>query len=301
VKSANATSSSIESDVLLELIEKEAVAFMEGPVNTNRSATNPEKAYGRPFMGVAAGDDDYWDLITQIAGERHWQPLEAFKKAFPELEREPSDLSVMAIVCPQTEATIAEQKTVHDFPVERWIRSRFYHNQTVGVLCEHLVEYLRSLGVRAMIPDQLSDFQTYAHERFQLTSTWSIRHVAYAAGLGTFGLCQALITKVGKAHRMGSIIIDQRLRPNPRPYSQPYEYCLYFASGGCKKCLDRCPVKSISLERHDKSLCDGFLKHTKATIPSLYPDLTGAYGCGLCQVNVPCGTKIPGHHEKVSG
>jgi hypothetical protein len=25
----------------------------------------------------------------------------------------------------------------------------------------------------------------------------------------------------------------------------------------------------------------------------LYSDLDGAYGCGLCQANVPCGTRIP--------
>jgi epoxyqueuosine reductase QueG len=268
---------------------------MEGPANDNRSPKNPEKAYASPFLGVAAGDDVYWDNIAQAAGERHWRPLEAFKKAFPQARTAESELSVVVIVCPQTEKTSRDQKASLGFPAERWIRSRFYHNETVGALCDHLARYLMDRGYLAMVPDHLKDFAVYPHERFQLASTWSHRHAAFVAGQGTFGLCDALITKVGKAHRLGTVIVNCPLPVNPRPYTQTYEYCLFFSKGSCLKCVKRCPVGALSPGGHDKSLCDGFLNSTKPVIAKKYPDLDGAYGCGLCQANVPCALKVPGH------
>jgi len=44
-------------------------------------------------------------------------------------------------------------------------------------------------------------------------SSWSERHAAYAAGLGTFSLNDALITPKGIAHRLGSA--DYRSYPAP--------------------------------------------------------------------------------------
>jgi hypothetical protein len=284
----------IGSDEALSLLGREAVSFMDGPANSNRSPDMPERAYGIPFLGVAAGDDGYWDSITQVAGERHWRPLEAFAKAFPDSGAQARDLSVVVIVCPQTDRTMADHKAAVGFPSERWIRSRFFHDLIVGELCDHLAGYLNALGYMAMVPDHLADFATYPHPRFQIASTWSHRHAAFAAGQGTFGLCDALITKVGKAHRLGTVIVNRRFRPSPRPYTEPYEYCLYFAKGGCKKCLPRCPVGALSEAGHDKTLCGGFLNSTTPIINGRFPDLEGAYGCGLCQANVPCATRIPG-------
>jgi epoxyqueuosine reductase QueG len=268
---------------------------MDGPANDNRSTEKPEKAYASPFLGVAAGDDAYWEKIAQAAGERHWQPLEAFKKAFPQSQIMAGQLSVLVMVCPQTPETIQDQKASSGFPAERWIRSRFYHEQIVGALCEHLAGYLMNLGYLAMVPDHLNDFTVYPHERFQLASTWSHRHAAFVAGQGTFGLCDALITKVGKAHRLGTVIVNCRLPVTPRSYSQTYEYCLFYSKGSCHKCAKRCPVGAISSAGHDKNLCQGFLNSTKAIIKEKSPDLSGAYGCGLCQTNVPCEVRVPGH------
>ena len=44
-------------------------------------------------------------------------------------------------------------------------------------------------------------------------STWSERHVAYAAGLGTFGLSRGLITARGIAMRCGSVVTDLPATP----------------------------------------------------------------------------------------
>ena len=42
-------------------------------------------------------------------------------------------------------------------------------------------------------------------EKYGMASCWSERHAAFVSGLGTFGLCDGLITPVGKAMRCGSV------------------------------------------------------------------------------------------------
>jgi epoxyqueuosine reductase len=51
-----------------------------------------------------------------------------------------------------------------------------------------------------------SNWTVVNSQRYSYASSWSERHAAYAAGLGTFGLCDGLITARGKAVRFGSII-----------------------------------------------------------------------------------------------
>ena len=89
-------------------------------------------------------------------------------------------------------------------------------------------------------------------ERFSYASSWSERHAAHAAGLGTFGLCDGLITAKGKAMRVGSVVAKISIEPTPRPYADHRAYCLFFADGTCGKCIDRCPVRAITESGHDK-------------------------------------------------
>jgi epoxyqueuosine reductase QueG len=201
---------------------------------------------------------------------------------------------VVVVVCPQTAETIADQNAAACFPAERWVRSRFFHDQVVGKLCACLAASLESEGTSAVIPDSLAGFATYQHPRFQIASSWSHRHAAFAAGLGTFGLCDGLITKAGKAHRLCSLIADFRFEPSDRPYLKAYEYCLFFSNGSCGKCVGRCPASALGRRGHDKALCRGFLDSTTSRIEKAHADLPGAYACGLCQSAVPCGNRIPG-------
>lgn len=130
-------------------------------------------------------------------------------------------------------------------------------------------------------------------ERFVYASNWSERHAAYAAGLGTFGLCDGLITPVGKSVRVGSVIANVRLPASERPYATHRDYCLFFNSGGlCGKCVKRCPAGAISPNGHDKRRCNNYADDVAD------PYAYAAFGfkgesCGLCQVGVPCASGIP--------
>ncbi|MHB8766391.1 MAG: epoxyqueuosine reductase, partial [Deferrisomatales bacterium] len=121
--------------------------------------------------------------------------------------------------------------------------------------------------------------------------SWSERHAAHAAGLGTFGLSDGLITAAGKAHRLGSVVVDRPLEPTPRPYANHTAYCLFHARGTCGKCITRCPIGAITKQGHDKNLCCRYVDMTFQYVPRQYG--FEGYGCGLCQTGIPCESTIP--------
>jgi len=101
-------------------------------------------------------------------------------------------------------------------------------------------------------------------------------------GLGTFGLSRGLITEKGMAGRFGSVITTLPLQATARPYTTFDAYCTR-----CGACIPHCPPDAISLEHgKDQAKCGAFVAGTLAAHRPYY-------GCGKCQVAVPCESKIP--------
>ena len=273
--------------------------FRGGPANDlGRPAGPPEPAFGHHLLGFAAGDDPFWKKLQKIS-PGHFTPLEAFSYGYPDEKVEASDLSVLCWVLPQTEATLGDQRKSVDWPCERWVRSRFHgQKEVIEKLAEFILERLRDSGVQAVIPDHLSQWRQ--GDSIPVSSPWSHRHVAFAAGLGTFWLCDGLITPLGKAVRLLSVVARHHFPVTERKYSEAYEYCLYHSSGTCAVCVKRCPRGAISKEKgHDKVKCRAFLDNEIMTyVSENWADLKGAYGCGLCQSAVPCERSIPGRQPK---
>jgi hypothetical protein len=280
-------------DEVKAIVERTARLFLDGPGNLR--GPGGERIFGQPVFGYASGDDPIWDVFARDIGEGYWRPAETIERAFPGSGARAADLSVAVIICPQTKATMADQRRATGFPAKRWVRSRFLHNQVIDPLSDAVAAALAAAGVRAVVPDHLDGFAQRPHPRYQIASPWSHRHAAFAAGLGTFGLCDGLITGVGKAHRLASLVLERALAPTPRPYEGPYDYCLWHAKGTCAKCVDRCPAGALSRAGHDKLRClDFFNRVVTPRVKKLWPELAGGYGCGLCQSGVPCDVRIPG-------
>ncbi|MGD2269878.1 MAG: hypothetical protein PVI06_05715 [Desulfobacterales bacterium] len=106
--------------------------------------------------------------------------------------------------------------------------------------------------------------------RFSYASCWSERHVAHAAGLGTFGLCDGLITARGKAMRAGPVAAKLSIEPTPRPSANHHAYCLFFADGTCGKCIDRCQARAITEAGHDKEKCRQHLGRSRGHVKETY-------------------------------
>ena len=124
-------------------------------------------------------------------------------------------------------------------------------------------------------------------------STWSERHMAYAAGLGTFGLSDGLITARGIAHRCGSVVVNAKWPASPRRFRDHHEYCSYMRDESCGVCIERCPAGAIGPDGHDKDRCSEYFEVRLAEWTKR-PGYMGEYvACGLCQTGVPCESCIP--------
>jgi hypothetical protein len=283
-----------EAEALLGFLREKVTEFMQSPVN-DMGLPEPEPFFDAPLLGAAAGDDPLWlRYQEEYIGAFHWTPLQAFQHAFPDARwAAAGELSVLVWILPQTAATKRDNRREKTYPSERWARVCMMGDPNLNEgLRAFLVAELAKRGVPAAAPQLLPQWSRLKSERYGIASTWSERHAAYAAGLGTFGLCDGLITPLGKAVRMGSIVIRGALPVSERPYTHHREFCLYFRDGSCRICVKRCPVGSVRAEGRDKSLCFRHLRESCASYIGQKWNLDG-YGCGLCQTGVPCESGIP--------
>ncbi len=251
-----------------------------------------EPAWAEPQIAYAKGDDPLFEQLKNDIGPFYWTPLEALQLAWPDLGVTAAELAVIVYILPQTEATRLDQREATEVPAERWARSRFHGEEFNCALRLHLAEQLTNAGFPAVAPERLADFAYRNSERFGIASNWSERHTAWIAGLGTFGLSDGLITRVGKAVRFGSVVARVDLEATPRSYAGHQDWCLWYARGTCGVCMQRCPIDAITAAGHDKPACCDYIRNV--TTPYVRDNYgTGATPCGLCQVKIPCEARSP--------
>jgi len=263
----------------------------ESPTN-DMGLEDRERIFDPPLVGFSSGADSLYDEYKSHIGNFYFTPLELFAKSFPGKQYAAEGLTVVSWIIPSTAATRKEHGEQERYPSERWARTRDLGEKFNIAIRIHVVEQLKEAGIKAMSPLLSPHWARYSEGLYAPCSNWSERHAAYAAGLGTFGLCDGLITPVGKAVRIGSVIAAVQIPPSTRSYDDHHAYCLHFTENICRKCIPRCPVKALSEEGHDKKRCMQYTEHTmNKYIKKEYGFET--YACGLCQCNVPCTNKIP--------
>lgn len=281
-----------KTESLAAWIEGVITGFIErSPHNTLQNQTN-DKAFDTPMVGFSRGDDPIYDAYKEVVGPFHWTPLEIFSQTFRHLSVKAEDLTVISYILPQTKATKVANRKESIYPAERWARARIYGEEVNVRLRQHVTAILQENGYAALAPMLSDQWEKKKSEPYVFSSTWSERHAAYASGLGTFGLCDGLITPRGKAMRTGSIIAHIQIPPTHRPYGDHHAYCLFYTKGICGKCIARCPVEALSEAGHDKIKCFDHLKPVTEDYVKTHYGFDG-YGCGLCQTKVPCESKIP--------
>jgi len=259
--------------------------------NTLQNAEN-DNAWTEPLVGFSNGADPIFESYKEYVGPFHFTPYELFSMTYPSITVLPDQLTVISYILPQTDATKSDNRRETLYPSESWARSRIFGEEVNAKLRKHLVSELEAAGYQAVAPQLSSLWERKKSERYVFASNWSERHAAYACGLGTFGLCDGLITPKGKAMRTGSVISNIQIPSTVRPYQDHHEYCLFFSKGMCKKCIPRCPAGAISESGHDKIKCRSYMHPMIDEYVKTHYHFDG-YGCGLCQTGVPCESKIP--------
>ncbi len=266
--------------------------FINHSKENNLQNQRNDPAFESPLVGFASGADPLWESYKEYVGPFHWTPLEIFERTFPGSGVVAQDLTVISWVLPQTALTKADNRKETFYPAERWARARIFGEEVNAKLRKHMTEVLQQEGYKALAPQLSPEWSRQDSPRYVYASTWSERHAAYAAGLGTFGLCDGLITSVGKAVRVGSVIANIQISPTPRPYADHRAYCLFYTGGICGKCIPRCPVGALSENGHDKKKCRSHIRPVTEDYVKANFGFDG-YGCGLCQTGVPCESKVP--------
>jgi len=251
--------------------------------------------FDAPLIGYAAGDDPMFERFKETVGPFLLTPQEAWATIRPD-EEVPEQLTAISILLPQTKAvrdTNRNQKREDPIPSYDWIDAKLRGRQLQVAISAAIVAFLKEHGIDSFATDVTSLIKpTFRSDPFRVEVPWSERHLAYAAGLGTFGLAGNIITEQGTAVRMASVIAATALPATLRPYAHYMEYCL--GSGGkCRACIDRCPVSALAEGGKNVELCkERIIDRGKPLVKEKY-DLV-EQGCGFCQVDVPCEAGVPG-------
>jgi epoxyqueuosine reductase len=286
--------------------------FASSELNRLPMAYGGGRIFAQPLVGISLGDDDIFQTYKQVVGPEHLTPAEMWgRSGFLKDEGLATRLRVVSIVFPYTDQIrdAGEASGDRELPPEIYCVARNLANPFMRSVQEETAWFLREQGYRALSGTHSQLYQVLTErEPFRIYSTWSERHVAFAAGLGTFSLHEGLITEVGCNVRLASVITDAPLERTPRRSDEPYANCLYLTRGTCGECVRRCPAGAITEQGHDKEKCSRHGRKVrdemgkrplKAALRPSYLVVNGEtrtrypVGCALCQFGVPCMDKNP--------
>ena len=236
-----------------------------------------------PLVGIGSAQDPLFQTFLDPAVIGPWfkQPQEWLEGA----------QTVVSFFFPFTEEIRRANRKQTTDPSAQWLHGRIEGEAYLHSFITALGAWFEEQGIRTCAPMTDSRFlPVHNGNRFHeygcvtektFGSNWSERHIAYLCGLGTFGLSKGLITEKGMAGRFTSIILDEKILPDERPYTEVYEYCIH-----CGACIRRCPAGAITEQEKDHTVCRPWLLQ-------MAQRYAPRYGCGLCQTGVPCESRNP--------
>jgi len=300
----------LKEEILLYLNE----IFAANELNRLPERYGGGRIFSNPLIGVAGGNDSIFERFKEVVGPEHLTPIELWLDCNQE-DIASSKLRILSIVFPfvneireASKDQIVLPRVI--LPAEVYSVGRNYANKFKPYILKQLINYFEKQGFQAASAMLSEAFTILTKGGFH--STWSERHIAFAAGLGTFSLHEALITEVGCNVRLASLVTNAPLEITLRKSENPYANCLYYTKGTCRKCEEKCPAEAITQEGHNKTLCYNYgqkvaRKMISRLSPLLKPHIrrvngvlrppTYPVGCAFCQFGVPCMDKNPTNEE----
>lgn len=226
-----------------------------------------------PLFAYADAQDPLFKLFKDVVSPTHCLPQDFIPEA----------VTVIAYFLP-FEESIVNSNVPGRLSSEAWGQAYIETNTLIGEINAHTAQKMVVKGYKATNMPVTHNF-----DEERLMSDWSHRHVAYAAGLGTFGLNNMLITEAGCAGRVGSIVTDMTFEPTPR---QNIERCLYKASlasdvPACGVCVSACVHNALFFDHFDRHRCYEMCLENASHLKYLgFADV-----CGKCVAGMPCAFK----------
>lgn len=273
-----------------------------------------QTVFNAPLIGIANGDDLLFEEFKKVVSPRHIQPRDFLRRFSPQ-SADLTHVSVIVWALPFTKE-VRQSNRVKNMPSKLYSLARNNGGALIYNVSLRLSEQMSRTGIAAASPITTSEYDTFRMDEYTFSSNWSERHVAYVAGLGYFGLNEALITPVGINVRIGSIITNMWLEPSALRDRDYRADCFKDGGDSCGLCMGRCPVGAISILGLDKSRCYAHRKAIRNEYLQSYQkelqllpspiSISGqrrngySLGCALCQCGVPCEGIDPFRHQDLA-
>lgn len=250
-----------------ELIEKWLCDFIE-EYETRKDIQSKWKT---PIIGYA---DVYHPIIRDlknIVSETHHLPEEIIDDA---------KIVVVYFIPFHESIVLSNIKVADNYASKEWALAYKETNDMLKELKVYLVNKIKDAGYLA----------DYCHDNGMIHdgyySNYSEKHLAYVAGIGTFGLNNLLISKDGCCGRIGSIITNLDVKADA-PLTK--ERCLYKIDKSCQVCLNSCFMEALRTNYpFQRNKCYQACYRNEL--------IYGGHDysvCGKCSVGLPCSFKAP--------
>ena len=250
-------------NVMKELIKNKIIEYVKGYPELK----NVKNIWREPVVGFADAKGTYIKSLKTVVSAEHKQPEDFMEN--PSI--------VISYFIPFTQELAAINMNVEgNMAAQEWADAYHLTNTMIADISQYVADFLTEMGYRAVPPTDV------VFNREQILSNWSQRHIAYAAGVGTFGINNMLISEKGCCGRYGSAIANIPVEPDKVIEE---ERCLYKRNGSCKKCVQNCFSGALSTEGFDRKKC--------FEICLLNDAKTGQEVCGKCDIDIPCAFKAP--------
>ena len=237
--------------------------------------------YGQPLVGFADAMHPYVQSLPQLISPTHELPQNILQDA----------RIIIAYFVPFTKDLAKANRTGDSILASpEWARAYEETNALFAELNERLIDFIQGQAGHAGVTPKAVTF-----DQKRLISDWSQRQIAYAAGRGTFGVNNMLLTRHGCCGRFSTVVTNLDLEPDA-PVNG--EYCLYKKNGTCGACVKHCPTGALATDGYDRfkcyALCQENAKHyTMFGSSYTNEDGTGANSigsevCGKCITGSPC-------------
>lgn len=235
------------------------------------AAAQNQNLWRTPLLGIASASDSLFEKLSQAIDPTHAMPEDLL----------PGAQSVLVFFLPFEERLGKENDSAGFHAARSWAQAYVTTNELIKEICERLKVFIETSGYSACVTPATHNF-----DETKLISRWSHKHLAYIAGLGTFGHHRLLITPSGCCGRLGSLVTTMPIPPTPRPEK---EFCLVKTGYECLACVAKCTYEALSETAFDRHRCYKQLLVNDA----YHGDLPLVDVCGKCACEVPCSYCAP--------
>jgi epoxyqueuosine reductase QueG len=254
-------------------MHSEIIKTINSTISDYENINNLNNMWREPIIEIISAKNEKLQDLKQIVSLEHLLPFDIL----------PDAKSIISFFIPFDEK-IVKSNINGTMASKEWAEAYIKTNDLIKTINDKIEELMGKNGYKTgKIP------ATHNFNEKTLMSNWSHRHIAFIAGMGTFGLNNMLITEKGCCGRFGSIIINCEIK-NYKDTGKVKEKCLNKLNGNCGICQKRCVANAYKNNSFNKEIC-----YKQCLDNAEYYKDTAGYAdvCGKCLVGLPCSIQEP--------